>query len=156
MSTRTLVIMRHARAAFTSAGGDRARPLDPDGERQAREAGELLSGLLGRIDVAVSSDAVRAARTLDLVISRVEAARLWRDASLYTGGEEAVLEVARTLEGRVGLIVCHEPTVTGAVARLRGSGQQPRWGTPTAGMALLRFEGEWETLTWGTCDLTLL
>ena len=135
----TLVLVRHAQAAYNYP--DRARPLTDAGRDQAARLGVTLAREVGAFDVAVSSDAQRARETFD--------------RSIYDGGEEEIIELARTFTGEACLIVGHEPVISYAgyiLARQEDRGAADR-GVPTATALVLSFEGAWEDLAPGTCAM---
>ena len=106
----TLVLVRHAQAAYNYP--DRARPLTDAGRDQAARLGVTLAREIGAFDVAVSSDAQRARETFAAILARAGADESWHDRSIYDGGEEEIIELARTFTGEAGLIVGHEPVIS--------------------------------------------
>lgn len=100
-----------------------------------------------------SSDAQRARETFAAILARVDTDDSWHDRSIYDGGEEEVIELARTFTGEAGLIVGHEPVISYAgyiLAHQEDRGAADR-GVPTATALVLSFEGAWEDLAPGTC-----
>ena len=149
----TLVLVRHAQAAYNYP--DRSRPLTDAGRDQAARLGATLASEIGAFDVAVSSDAQRARETFAAILTRAGADEAWHDRSIYDGGEEEIIELARTFEGERALIVGHEPTISGAgyvLAREDARGEVAR-GVPTATALILAFDGTWEDLAPGTCAM---
>ena len=147
----TLVLVRHAQAAYNYP--DRSRPLTDAGRDQAARLGATLASEIGAFDVAVSSDAQRARETFAAILTRAGSDEAWHDRSIYDGGEEEIIELARTFEGERALIVGHEPTISGAgyvLAREDDRGEVAR-GVPTATALILAFDGTWEDLAPGTC-----
>ena len=66
MAERTLILLRHAKSDWSGDEPDDHRPLAKRGLRQAPEAGQWLAGNIDRIDLAVTSPAVRARTTWEL------------------------------------------------------------------------------------------
>lgn len=159
MTTRTLVLVRHAKAEGRSSSGDRGRHLTSEGRDQARRLGIELAEVLPRIDTAVVSPAQRAQETLVQIAGAVDLGQQWVDDSLYLAGVEAVVEIARSLAGDSAVLVGHEPTISSAatvLAATREDRDEVELGVPTATAVILGFEGEWADLDEGTCTLRLL
>ncbi|WP_312349080.1 histidine phosphatase family protein [Actinomyces sp.] len=159
MTTRTLVLVRHAKAQGSSTSGDRGRHLTPEGRDQARRLGLEVAEVLPRIDTAVVSPAERARETLEQIAEAVDLRRQWVDDSLYLAGVEAVVEIARSLTGDTAVLVGHEPTISSAatvLAATREDREEVGLGVPTATAVILGFEGEWADLDEGACTLRLL
>lgn len=161
MTARTLVLVRHAKARGSSGSGDRDRPLTPEGTDQARRLGRRLAAELGAVDVAVTSPALRARQTLEAILESVGAGRCCIDDAVYMSGAEDLVDVARELDGSasLALMVGHEPSVSSVAAALaatREDRDQVTLGVPTGTAMVLRFEGPWEDLAEGTCDLEVL
>lgn len=149
----TLVLVRHAQAAYNYP--DRSHPLTDAGRDQAARLGATLAREVGAFSVAVSSDAQRARETFAAILARAGSDEAWHDRSIYDGGEEEIIELARTFEGERALIVGHEPTISGAgyvLAREDDRGEVAR-GVPTATALILAFDGTWEDLAPETCAM---
>lgn len=69
MSSRTLLLMRHAKSAWPVGVADAQRPLSERGRRDAPEAGRWIASAIGQPDLTVVSPAVRTRQTADLAIS---------------------------------------------------------------------------------------
>ena len=149
----TLVLVRHAQAAYNYP--DRSRPLTDAGRDQAARLGATLAREVGAFSVAVSSDAQRARETFAAILTRAGADEAWHDRSIYDGGEEEIIELARTFEGERALIVGHEPTISGAgyVLAREEDRQAVERGVPTATALVLSFDGTWEDLAPETCAM---
>lgn len=159
MTTRTLVLVRHAKAEGHSSSGDRGRHLTAEGRDQARRLGLELAEVLPRIDTAVVSPALRARETLEGIAGAVDLGEQWVDDSLYLAGVEAIMELARSLTGDPAVLVGHEPTISSAatvLAATREGRDEVGLGVPTATAVILGFVGEWTDLDEGTCTLRLV
>ncbi len=121
-----LLFVRHASAAdpLDFWGDDLLRPLTEEGVRKARRLFKLLARFYAAPELIVSSDAVRAVQTADLLAEVFPKAARAHTAQLNPGADHATLvrwlrELDRELE-RVAL-VGHEPDISrmvgGAVAR---------------------------------------
>ena len=132
----TLVLVRHAQAAYNYP--DRSRPLTDAGRDQAARLGATL-----------------ARETFAAILTRAGADEAWHDRSIYDGGKEEIIELARTFTGEAGLIVGHEPVISYAgyiLARQEDRGAADR-GVPTATALVLSFDGAWEDLAPETCAM---
>lgn len=156
-TTRTLVVMRHAKSSWKTNEPDVRRPLSPRGTRDAVVAGQALARL--DPDVVLCSPAVRTQQTwqcLRLGGVRCEDVRVVD--GLYAASSGAVLDEVRRLPDSAGtvLLVNHEPTVSDLVLRLA----RPNALTaevdlkfPTCAIAVLRFAGAWAELGDGGASL---
>lgn len=158
MTTRTLVLVRHAHAVPHASGGDRARPLSAAGLDQARALGRTLSGVLPGVDEAVCSTAVRTVQTLEALADSIDVASRWRDDALYLCDADDLLADARAFDDdvRVAMLVAHEPSISWAAGLLASDGPSAAlvaMGVPTATAVVARFAGRWRDLTEGGCSL---
>jgi len=121
-----LLFVRHASAVdpLDFRGDDLLRPLTEDGVRKARKLFHALARFYAAPELIVSSEAVRAQQTADLLAEEFPQAARARTAQLNPGADHATLvrwlrELDRPLE-RVAL-VGHEPDISrmvgGAVAQ---------------------------------------
>ena len=156
-TTRTLVVLRHAKAEPAQGGSDEIRPLALTGRRQASSVGRHLqdAGLLP--EVVLVSTALRTRQTWELAragLREIEPEVDLRD-EFYAASAGDLLEAVRGVDARVRtlLVVGHEPAVSGLAAYLAGDGSdssavaQVRAGVPTASLSVLRAEGPWDG--WG-------
>ncbi len=162
--TRTLVIIRHAKAERSNPGGDFARELAPRGAADAQVLGRWLAEQDLLPDLVLSSSAARARQTTDRVLAGagVPEAEVWGGRGLYDGGAGAVLAAVNEVpeETTTLWVVGHEPVVsvlTTALADLQSSDRRTvealDEGFPTASAAVLTTEVGWETLQAGLADL---
>lgn len=147
----TLYILRHGKSDWDADyGHDRDRPLAVRGRKAAAATGRFLREREVEPEVLLTSPAVRARSTLNLV---AEAAS-WTgepvlEQRLYGASAGEVLEIVESHRGdAASLLVCgHEPWCSGVVAVL--SGESLRF--PTATVACLeveRLEPGGATLAW--------
>lgn len=158
MSTpRTLVVMRHAKSSWKTNEPDVRRPLSGRGTRDAVVAGQALARL--DLDVVLCSPALRARQTWQcLQLGGAQCQDVRVVDALYGASSDRLLQEVRGLSDAVRhvLVVNHEPTVSDVVLRLA----RPNALTaevdakfPTAGIAVLRFEGDWPALADDTASL---
>ncbi len=110
---RTLYLLRHAKAAPGSdTVRDPDRPLSDQGRRQARRVGEYLKNQNIVHDLALSSTALRARETTEVVLTEAEcAADVRYDQRIYEATRQQLLEVISEIDdgnSRV-LLVGHNP-----------------------------------------------
>ena len=129
VSIKTLFLLRHAKATPTVAGmDDFERPLRDDGKKAAELIGQLLSSRGVTLDLVLSSPAVRARETIELVLkaARLEA-ELRYDQRIYEAGPDQLLDVISDIENdkHPVMMVGHNPafeellqTLTGQAERL--------------------------------------
>lgn len=153
---KTLLLLRHAKAARDAAGGDVARPLAPEGLDAADRLGRFLAAAGVAPDALVTSPAVRARQTLE----RVAAAAGWSGPQevrpLYEVGTAAALAELRQLPPDAGsaVVVGHQPTWSDVALRLVGGGAL-RMATGTVACIGLDVHG-WGDLAPGRGELLWL
>lgn len=136
-----LLIVRHAIAEDSAAGGDAARPLSARGRKRMMLAAHGLARVLEAPHVLASSPLVRAVQTADLLADVYPGARRVLLDELAPGGDLARL-VARLAgyEAPSLAVVGHEPDL-GALASLLLSGRHGTFVEMRKGAAcLLRFD----------------
>jgi phosphohistidine phosphatase len=130
-----LLILRHAKSSWADEyADDWERPLTNRGIRDATRIGHLLKRLSLIPDLIITSDAVRAQTTAQIV---AEAAgyrgKVVQSSLLYHAPPAAVLDVLRTVPTaahRSVMIVGHNPGLEDLVAQLTGE----RRHLPTAAL----------------------
>jgi phosphohistidine phosphatase len=145
VSTRTLVILRHAKAAHPQGLADPDRPLTPRGHADAAAAGAWLAHTNYIPDLVLCSPARRTKETWHGVALALSAAPTVRyDRALYTDTSHELLELLTTLDDDVAtaLMVGHNPVLSQLSALLDPAGADPD-GLRTAGLAVHSFEGPW-------------
>lgn len=154
-TVRRLVLLRHAKAEH-AAVPDELRRLTSLGVRQAVGVGGALraTGLLP--ERVLVSTALRAQETWQHVavgLGDEPEPEVVGDDALYGASALEVVEQVVATDARVRtlLVVGHEPAMSGAAARLAGSGSaahlaQVRTGLPTASYAVLEVVGPWADL----------
>lgn len=148
--------MRHAK---TQQGGssDSARELTSRGRRDARAAGSWLRRQGIDPDLVLTSSAVRARATTDLVVDELDVAPEVRIVDeLYQASPEEALEIVAgvdDVEERV-LLVGHNPTMEELAHLLPGRpGDLDEAHLPTAGLVVLAVADPWHRLSAGSAEL---
>ncbi len=146
-AVRTLVVMRHAEAGHVPGLSDRERPLTEAGERDAREAGELIGRL--KPDLVICSPAVRTLRTAELLglDAPVETER-----EIWEAYPEELLDLLRRTDPDVHTLVLvgHNPGVHQLVLGLTGTTGD---GFPPGAVAVIRLRESWAEVRFGTEQL---
>ncbi|MDT0203609.1 phosphohistidine phosphatase SixA [Nocardioides sp. AE5] len=159
--SRRLVLVRHGQAE-PMAATDHARALTTSGRTAAHRVGAWLREQGIEADGALHSSATRTTQTWEEV----------RDAAGFTCPAEAsdaaygaepdsLLDILRGTGEGVGTLVMvgHNPTISYLAQWLDGGGgdpeatQQMLIGFNTAASAVLAWDGSWQDLVPGTCDV---
>ena len=162
MQSRRLLVIRHARAG-QGTGTDAERPLTDDGAQVAEAVGSWLADHDLRPDRALVSSALRAVETW-AAIARGAGWELEPQESppLYTAEPESALDLVREVDAAVATLalVGHNPTVGSLVQLLDDGEGDPDAGTalatsgfPPGAVAVLRHDGDWADLAWGSARL---
>jgi phosphohistidine phosphatase len=144
---KTLIVLRHATAAQMPGLADHQRHLTADGEREAREAGELIRPL--KPGLVVSSPAKRTRQTAKL-LGLDAAIEFERD--IYEAYADELLQLLRRTDPDVDTLVLvgHNPAVHELVMILTGA---PDEGFPPGAYAVIELPGPWDNVDPGTGDL---
>jgi phosphohistidine phosphatase len=138
---KTLYLVRHAKSSWDNANqSDHDRPLNPRGERDAPRMGKRLRKRKDRPEVIISSSAVRAQTTTNILATAIDypTSDIAIDARLYGAEPEDVLSIIGDLDGGIdrAMLVGHNPTLTALINAL---GRCDFDNVPTCGMAILTF-----------------
>jgi phosphohistidine phosphatase len=145
-----LILLRHAKAAPISGGGDAERPLMQRGRRDAVRVGVYLAGHGLFPDLAVASSAKRTRETLDLALETFgEPCPVSADPRLYLAEAVSLLDLLRQTPPfvRVLLAVGHNPGFHELALMLVGHGDPTvrarlELGYPTASFAVIDFAAD--------------
>ncbi len=147
---RTLLLLRHAKAAAEGADGDdHSRPLTDEGRDDAARVGDWLAEHLLVPDAIISSTAVRAEITARQAASRLPGAGpIYPRRDLYLAEPSAYLEILRGWpdDEACVMMVGHNDGIEQLLSRLCGEPQHMK----TATLAHLRFP--WKS--WSEAELT--
>jgi phosphohistidine phosphatase len=149
VSTRTLVILRHAKTANPEGAADRDRPLTDRGHADAAAAGAWLrtSGL--GPDVVFCSPSRRTKQTWhDVALGLTAAPRVRYDEAIYAASVRSLLAVVRSADDDAAtvLLIGHNPTLSQLSAMLdpaSGAEGDDADGLKTAGIAVHSWDGSW-------------
>lgn len=162
--SRTLLILRHAKAEAPWGTPDHARGLMPRGLEQARWIGEYLREQRLIPDGATISDSHRTRSTYAMLASELgdDAPSAYLDSRLYDAPASRVLSVINETPATVRslIVVAHQPAVQELAMRLAAvdSNEEAVWEMasdyPTAGLCVFEVPGEWDTLDGRDAVLT--
>lgn len=147
---KQLLLLRHGRAVPHEDGYDWDRELRRSGVDDATAAGRLLAAY--QIDLAVVSNAVRAAQTWQLACNAgASATRTNLVDWLYgVSGTELTRHVAQLSDAlHTVIFVGHEPGLSHAITHLAAP-EEETWpaseGLPTSSFVVLSHQGRWSTM----------
>jgi phosphohistidine phosphatase len=149
--TRRLVLLRHAKSAWPEDVPDHDRPLGKRGRRDAPAVGRWLRGKGYVPDTVVCSTARRTRETWELVAAELgESPAVTFEPRAYAASAMTLLNLARELPGecRAGMLIAHNPGISELAGSLAGT-HPGGMNFPTAGVAVLEFDGEWADLGHG-------
>ena len=159
---KVLILFRHAKAEEGFGKADHDRELTARGRRDARAAGAWLHEHGLGPELVLCSPAARTRQTWDEAESAGACGEnVEYDETVYAGGSESVLRTVRESAGeaQVVLVVGHNPTMAALASGLaEGNGSLQAHdcladGFPTSTVAVLRYAGSWDGLTFGAAEL---
>jgi len=138
---KTLVLVRHAKSSWDHPGvSDHDRPLNGRGQRDAPEMGRRLAEQGFAPDRILSSTALRARTTAQLIAEALglDAADIILDERLYAASADEVLRVIGELDGEVGtaMVVGHNPETASLAHRFSSDIHE----MPTCAVAEFTFD----------------
>lgn len=154
--TKQIMLLRHAKAEMSSAGGDYGRALTTSGRQRAQQLGQML---LEQIPQAIySSSANRALETAELICEQlaIDSHDVVKRDELYQADAETILSLLRGIDERIRrvMIVGHNPALEQLIQillspeTLRGA-----LHLSPADMAMLTFEDNWGAIREHICML---
>jgi phosphohistidine phosphatase len=154
VSTRTIVLLRHAKADNPPAVADPDRPLTTRGHADAAAAGAWLSHRGFLPDLVLCSPARRTRETwhgVALALSTAPDVRY--DEQVYAASARDLLDLVSAADDDAGtvLLVGHNPGLSQLSVLLDDSGDAE--SLRTAGAAVHRFKGHWVQCVEGSANL---
>ena len=149
MKKFTIVISRHGKSSsITDAKSDFERALKARGVEETRHVGSSLKDMLENIDLVVSSSAVRAKHTAEILAKELGYSKkeIQLEPSLYESGLDDVLLVLKSIcsSNKKVLLVGHNPTWSDLVNLFQ---PKPTDVLRTSDVAVITFEiPGWEAL----------
>jgi phosphohistidine phosphatase len=164
MTSRTLVLLRHAKAETPDSGPDFARNLAPKGRSDADAAGAWLADQGLWPSLVLCSPANRTRETWHLVAIALAQAKpegtapeVRYEQGLYDGGRTEVFDLLRGLSDddvQTVLIIGHNPTMSDVSLLLRPNpAGANREGLKTSGLAVHRTDRPWSSTEPGSMPL---
>ncbi|OLT22391.1 hypothetical protein BJF81_00670 [Ornithinimicrobium sp. CNJ-824] len=165
--SRTLVVIRHAKAEHADPGGDHERQLAPRGVEDAGALGRWLAGEGLLPDLVLVSTAARTRQTAELVLQGagldVDQVPTWPSRSVYDGGVDATLGAVQEADDDATTVwlVGHQPVVAALTLELAEPHRSDHAiveavgaGFPTSAAAVLHIDVEsWSVLGPGGARL---
>jgi len=149
-----LTLVRHAKTEPATAGQeDWDRMLEARGQHDAPEMARRLKDAHGKPDRVLSSPAVRAITTANIMtrVLGVAAAKTVQDERLYLASPKAMLEVIQELGGNAPhlMVVGHNPGITEFADKV--SAERSLDNMPTCAVYSLEFDiTSWSDLEWSS------
>ena len=153
---KTLSLLRHAKSSWSDASlGDRERPLNKRGKRDAPLMGQRLHASVVRPSLIVSSPAVRAWATAKIVAAEISYPRefLQREDRLYLAGVRQLLEVVSEQDAGFNsiMLVGHNPGLTDFANWLV---PELTPNVPTCGLVAVEIDADdWDIRDNSGCEL---
>ena len=146
---KTLFLVRHAKSSWDNAAlPDKERPLNDRGRRDAPKMGERLAKRDVKPDLILSSPAVRALSTAQIVAEKLDYRRkdIVVTERLYAAEVDDLLDVIRQLgdELKCVMLFGHNPEFTELAHRLSGEIDH----MPTCAVAEFTFDAK----SWSRID----
>ena len=143
---KELLLVRHAKSSWDDPClNDHDRPLNERGLRNAPDMGKRLQGCGIRPDVWISSTALRAISTAEIITEQIGFPKdqIQRSQDLYHASATDLQEFIAGLDDAIGSAVLfgHNPGMTSLVANLYGL---PIDNLPTCGVVHIQFDED----TW--------
>lgn len=148
-----LLLLRHAKSSHKDRGlKDYDRPLAGRGRKDCRRMGKwmLENGIVP--DLVISSPALRADQTAKRVCKRIGVAEQdiqWEE-KVYDANARTVLKLLTEVSEDVGsvMVVGHHEALESIILRMSKWSEIPADPKliPTAGLAILEFDGPWSTI----------
>jgi len=154
---KNLFLLRHGKAVSSSAGlQDFDRSLSDQGREQAERVGKYLQQQNIGFDLVLSSTALRARETTELVLTATESMSEVRfDQRIYEASVQQLLELVSQIEEEKNevLLVGHNPGLEELLKRLTGRFESMRTST----LAKIAFgASEWTEAVAEKGDLSWL
>ncbi|MCY6380335.1 SixA phosphatase family protein [Hoeflea prorocentri] len=147
-SPATIYLLRHAHAAWAHPGQrDFGRQLDDRGREDADLVGRALARLPQQPEVVLCSTAVRCRQTSEIVVSHMQKTpEIHYINALYNDDHRLYVDLLSQQTAFPTMLVGHNPMMEDTLRTLcatasEDAAERLRKGYPTAGLAVLRFQG---------------
>jgi len=145
---RRLIVLRHAKSDWPEDVPDHDRPLAKRGRKDAPEIGRWLRANGYRPDTVICSTARRTRQTWELVAGQLgESPDVTFEPRAYGASAMTLLYLVRELPDgcQAALLIGHNPGISDLATSLAGT-SRGKLSFPTAGVAVLDFDGDWADL----------
>jgi len=145
---KTLFLIRHAKSSWdNSALPDKDRPLNDRGRRDAPKIGDQLAKRDVKPDLMLSSPAVRALETAEIIAKKLDYKRkkIVIDDRLYAAAADDLLDVVHKLDDKLERVMLfgHNPELTEVAHRLSSK----ITNMPTCAVAEFTFDAKsWSSI----------
>ncbi len=144
---KTLLLLRHAKSSWKDEGlADFERPLNDRGRKAAELVGNFIAKQNLTIDLVISSPAVRARQTIELVLRAAKRSPELRfDQRVYEASPTRLLEITSQIEDdrKSVLLVGHNPGMEELLTLLVGVEMH----MPTAALAKVALDSKkWDKI----------
>ena len=156
--SKELLIMRHAKSSWTDDSlSDHDRPLNKRGRRDAPRMAQLLNEWDLRPDIIISSTAMRARLTTQMVVEIIDSENMPVESTedFYLAPPATYLETLQRLANSFfrPMVVGHNPGLEGLVANFTGQDEF----MATAAIAHIQFDIEnWNELEFRSSSNKLI
>lgn len=158
MPSRTLIIMRHAKATQSESYDDFDRPLTSRGRADAHQGGNWLAANGYVPDLVICSTAVRTRQTWhEVAVALATAAggsgsTVQYENDLYYQSVNGALRLIRGVDPETNtvLVIGHNPTMSALSLRLDEDAERDEQGLKTAGIAVHEVTTDWADCTSAT------
>ena len=147
---RQLTIVRHAKSSWSDTGlSDFDRPLNDRGLKNAPEMGRRLAEESYSVDRIISSPAMRAITTAEIIASEIgfDAKQIVKHAEIYEASVDTLLSLITSFEGKTKsvMLVGHNPGFTVLCNYLSNASID---NMPTCSIAQIKFDVDtWKSIT---------
>ncbi len=148
MTTRTLVILRHAKAATPEGVTDIDRPLTERGHADAAMAGAWIASQELAPDLVLCSPARRTRQTWhEVAESLTRAPEVRYDELIYGASTTSLLRIITEVSDafETVLVIGHNPTLS-QLSEILAPGAGEADGLRTSGLAVHSWDGSWQDL----------
>ena len=151
--SRILYLVRHAQAeSGQSRGSDRERALTYKGQQDSIQLGEYLIKNNSNINLIISSPAIRALSTANLIAGRInfDLKHIQTEESIYSHNELEILKLLNKIPESTNevLFVGHYPTIVELYNYLATN--EIKASMDTAELCSLKFDVPWLGVTSGS------
>jgi phosphohistidine phosphatase len=156
VTTRTLVVLRHAKAAHPEGVADVDRPLTPRGHADAAAVGAWLSHRGYELDLVLCSPSRRTRETWHgVALALASGPDVRYDEEAYAATGSGLLNLVSDTDDKFStlLLIGHNPAVSELSALLDPAGADAD-GLRTCGLAVHTFDGSWVECGPGLAPIT--